>query len=104
MKAVIKIGGKQYNVAQNHELLVEKLIAEPGETVEIKEVLLINDGSVPRIGTPLVEGAIVTAEILEQTRAAKIIVFKKKRRQNYRRKNGHRQYLTRLKITRIVAA
>ncbi|MCB2100672.1 MAG: 50S ribosomal protein L21 [Rhodobacterales bacterium] len=104
MFAVIKTGGKQYRVAKNDVLRVEKLDAEPGATVELKNVLMIGDGdAAPTVGTPLIDQAAVFAEVVEQTRGDKIIVFKKKRRQNYRRKKGHRQDLTVIRITDISA-
>lgn len=102
MFAVIKTGGKQYKVAKDDVITVEKLAAEAGSTVELGEVLMIGgEGAEAKIGAPLVDGAKVTAEVVDQTRARKIIIFKKKRRQNYRRKNGHRQHQTVLKITGI---
>ncbi|GAB3126688.1 50S ribosomal protein L21 [Novispirillum itersonii] len=97
MFAVIKTGGKQYKVAQNDIVAVEKLAADVGASVTFDQVLLVGD----KVGAPVVDGAAVTAEVLEQFRDDKVIVFKKKRRQNYRRKNGHRQYLTLVKITGI---
>ncbi len=100
--AVIKTGGKQYKVAPGEVLRVEKLLGEPGDTVELSEVLLVAGEGEPRVGTPLVEGARVKATILEQGRSKKIIVFKKKRRKNYKRKRGHRQYYTVLRIEEIV--
>ena len=104
MFAVIKTGGKQYKVAQNDVIAVESLTGAPGDTVELSEVLMIGeDGKAPTVGAPLIEKAAVFAEVLEQTRAKKIIVFKKKRRQGYRRKAGHRQLLTKLRITSISA-
>jgi large subunit ribosomal protein L21 len=102
MYAVIKTGGKQYKVAKNDVILVEKLPGEAGAAVELDEVLLVGDDKNQTVGSPLVDGAHVAATVLEQTRGEKIIVFKKKRRQNYRRKAGHRQDLTALKITDIV--
>jgi large subunit ribosomal protein L21 len=100
MFAVIKTGGKQYRVASGDVIKVEKLEAEAGSTVTLDQVLMV-DG---KIGTPLVADATVSAEVVAQDRGPKIIVFKKKRRQNYRRKNGHRQDLTVLRITDITAA
>jgi len=100
--AVIKTGGKQYKVAPGDTLRVEKLPGEPGETVEIAEVLLVAQGGDLKVGTPVVEGARVRATILEQGRSRKIIVFKKKRRKNYRRKRGHRQPYTVLRIEEIL--
>ena len=103
MFAVIRTGGKQYKVAPNDVIAVEKLDGEPGATIELAEVLMVGDGAEVSTGTPLLSGALVSAELVEQRRADKIIVFKKKRRQNYRRKNGHRQYQTVLRITEIRA-
>ena len=97
MFAVIKTGGKQYKVAANDVVIVEKLPGQAGDTVTLDQVLLVGD----KVGAPLVEGASVTATILEQTRGEKVIIFKKKRRQNYRRKNGHRQELTVLRVAAI---
>jgi large subunit ribosomal protein L21 len=103
MFAVIRTGGKQYKVAPNDVIAVEKLVGEPGATVELAEVLMVGDGATISTGTPLLAGASVSATLVEQRRADKIIVFKKKRRHNYRRKNGHRQYQTLLRITDINA-
>jgi large subunit ribosomal protein L21 len=102
MYAVIRTGGKQYRVAKDDTLAVEKLAGEPGETLTF-EVMAIGEGEQLTLGQPLVQGAAVTAEIVEQGRADKILVFKKKRRQNYRRKKGHRQHETLVKITGITA-
>jgi len=104
MFAVIRTGGKQYKVAKDDVISVERLAAEPGATIELGEVLMIGEGAEVASGTPLLDGASVSATVVEQTRAAKIIVFKKKRRHNYRRKNGHRQHETVLRITEIHAA
>lgn len=101
MFAVIKSGGKQYKVAENDIIQVEKLTAEAGSKVDLDTVLMIGEGADIDVGSPVLEGATVTAEVVEQARADKIIVFKKKRRQNYRRKKGHRQALTVLKILEI---
>src|SRR6266852_4058698 len=103
MFAVIRTGGKQYKVAPNDVIAVEKLAGEPGATIELAEVLMVGDGATVSTGTPLLSGASVSATLVEQRRADKIIVFKKKRRHNYRRKNGHRQYQTLLRITEINA-
>ncbi|MFP3943331.1 MAG: 50S ribosomal protein L21 [Alphaproteobacteria bacterium] len=103
MYAVIKTGGKQYRVARDDFITVEKLPAEVGDTVQLDHVLMVG-GDKPQLGKPRLEGASVSAEVVEQTRSRKIIVFKKKRRKNYRRKKGHRQDLTVLKITGINAA
>ena len=104
MFAVIKTGGKQYKVAKDDKVTVEKLAGEPGTVVELSEVLMIGEeGKAPTVGAPLVEKAAVFAEVVEQSRADKIIIFKKKRRHNYRRKAGHRQHQTVLRITGISA-
>jgi large subunit ribosomal protein L21 len=102
MYAVIKTGGKQYKVAQGDKLRIEKLPANVGDTVTFDEVLLVG-GDTIKIGAPLVAGAKVEAKIIAQDRAKKIIVFKFRRRKNYRRKNGHRQPFTALEITGIKA-
>ncbi len=104
MFAIVKTGGKQYRVTENNIIRVEKLDVEAGAKVSLDQVLMICDGKKTTVGLPLVTGAIVEATVLEQMRDRKIIVFKKKRRQNYRRKKGHRQHLTVLKIIKIVAA
>jgi large subunit ribosomal protein L21 len=102
MFAVIRTGGKQYKVAKDDVIAVEKLAGEPGAVLELGEVLMVGgDGAEVATGTPLIAGALVTAELVEHRRADKIIVFKKKRRHNYRRKNGHRQHQTVLRITEI---
>ncbi|MBI1366988.1 MAG: 50S ribosomal protein L21 [Alphaproteobacteria bacterium] len=102
MYAVVKTGGKQYRVAKDDIIKIEKLPGEAGEAVTLNEVLMIGDGADVTIGAPFVDGASVAGEIVEQTRGPKIIVFKKRRRQNYRRKKGHRQMLTVVKITDIL--
>ena len=103
MFAVIKTGGKQYKVAKDDVITVERLPGEAGGNVSFEEVLMLG-GDDTKVGAPLVDGASVSGEIVEQTRGEKIIVFKKQRRQNYRRKKGHRQELTVVKITDILAA
>ncbi|MDF3024435.1 MAG: rplU [Alphaproteobacteria bacterium] len=102
MYAVIKTGGKQYRVKKDDILRVELLDAKKGDKVTLSEVLMVGgtDGKA-KFGSPLISGASVSAEVLDQIRDDKVIVFKKKRRQNYRRKNGHRQNLLVLKITGI---
>ena len=102
MYAILRTGGKQYRVAENDLIRVERLEANAGDTLTLDQVLMVG-GDSPRVGAPLVDGASVTATVVEQTRSDKIIVFKKKRRQNYRRKRGHRQDLTVLRITGITA-
>ncbi|HXF91054.1 MAG TPA: 50S ribosomal protein L21 [Candidatus Nitrosotenuis sp.] len=103
MFAIVKTGGKQYKVAVDDVLRVEKLEAQLGSTVELTDVLMVNDGKKDLVGIPSVAGASVQAEVVEQMRDRKVIIFKKTRRHNYRRKNGHRQHLTVLKIKKIVA-
>ena len=101
MLAVFKTGGKQYSVEAGQILKVEKLEGKKGENISFKDVLAVSDTSKHTIGTPIIEGASVEAKIIDQIRANKIIVFKKRRRQNYRSTQGHRQYLTVLKIESI---
>lgn len=103
MYAVIRSGGKQYKVSKDDIISVEKLTAEAGDKISLDEVLMISEKDELIIGDPIIKGATVNAEVIEQKRAKKIIVFKKKRRQNYRRKNGHQQNLTTLKIVDIKA-
>ena len=102
MYAVIKTGGKQYRVSEGQKLRVEKLPGSAGDKITFGEVLLVS-GDTPTIGQPLIKGASVAAEITAQARGEKLIVFKFKRRKNFRRKNGHRQLYTELKITGITA-
>ena len=101
MFAVIRTGGKQYKVAKDDVISVEKLAGEPGAVIELAEVLMIGEGAEVTTGTPLLAGASVAASVVDQIRAPKIIVFKKQRRKNYRRKKGHRQYQTVLRIAEI---
>ena len=104
--AVVKTGGKQYRVAEGELVDVERLGGDVGATVTLDQVLLVSgndDDREARIGTPVVEQAQVTAEIVDQGRAKKIVVFKKKRRKGYKRKQGHRQMQTTLKIVEIQA-
>ncbi len=101
MFAVIKTGGKQYRVAKDDKLRVEKLDAEAGETVTFDSVLMVGSEGDVKVGSPLVEGATVTAEVMEQIKDKKVMIFKKRRRHNSRRKRGHRQQLSVIKITDI---
>ena len=101
MLAVFKTGGKQYSVKAGQILKVEKLEGKKGDNISFNHVLAVSENTQNTIGSPLVEGAVVQAKILEQTRNKKIIVFKKRKRQNYRSTQGHRQYLTVLKIESI---
>ena len=103
MFAVIKTGGKQYKVAKDDIIIVEKLEAETGKAVSFKDVLACGAGSDVKVGEPLVKGAEVKGEVLEQRKGDKVMIFKKKRRQTYRRKRGHRQNETVVKITGITA-
>lgn len=103
MFAVIKTGGKQYKVAKDDIIIVEKLDAEAGKKVSFDDVLLAGKDGDVKVGEPLLKGVKVEGEILEQRKAAKVLVFKKKRRQTYRRKRGHRQNETVVKITSIKA-
>lgn len=102
MYAVVRTGGKQYRVAKDDVIRVERLGATVGSTVELADVLMVGDGARTEIGAPAVSAAKVVAEVVEQTRDAKLLVFKKKRRKNYRRLRGHRQQLTVLRITDIL--
>jgi large subunit ribosomal protein L21 len=102
MFAVIRTGGKQYKVVQDEILTVEKLEGDVGGTLTLGEVLLLG-GDSPKSGAPLIAGASVLAEIVEQGRGEKVVAFKKKRRKNTHRKRGHRQPFTKLKITAIHA-
>ena len=101
MLAVFKTGGKQYSVKAGQILKVEKLEGKKGDSISFKDVLAVSENTQNTIGSPLVEGAVVEAKILDQIRDKKIIVFKKRKRQNYRSTQGHRQYLTVLKIETI---
>jgi len=102
MFAIIKTGGKQYRVQEGDILEVEKLATENGQRVTLDRVLLIDDGAETFIGTPFLENAAVRAEVIENFKDKKVIVFKKKRRKQYKRMRGHRQELTRLKIEQII--
>lgn len=99
MYAVIKTGGKQYKVTKDSVIIVEKLAGEAGAPVSFSEVLMSGD----KVGTPFVDGASVAGEIVKQTRGEKVIIFKKNRRHGYKRKKGHKQDLTVVKITDIKA-
>ena len=104
MYAVIKTGGKQYRVAADEVLVIEKVAGEAGATVEFTEVLMVAGSAEPKIGKPTVSGAKVTAEVVAQGRARKVIAFKKRRRKNSRRRRGHRQEQTTVRITEIIGA
>lgn len=102
MFAVIKTGGKQYRVAANDVIKVEKLVGNAGDVIEIAEVLAVGEGEAAEIGAPFVSGALVTAEVVQQGRAKTVIAFKKRRRQNSRRARGNRQHQTTLRISEIL--
>jgi large subunit ribosomal protein L21 len=102
MFAVIKSGGKQYRVAPDDVIRIEKLAGEAGDIIELGAVLMVGGEGGLNVGAPFVSGASVAAEVLEQGQTDKVIVFKKKRRQNYRRRNGHRQHETVLRVTEIL--
>ncbi len=101
MYALVKTGGKQYRVAKDDTILVERIAAEEGDEVILKNIIMLGDGDKVTIGTPTIVGAAVSATVIRQTRSPKIIVFRRKRRKNHRRTQGHRQGLTLLKINDI---
>ncbi|MGN1116030.1 MAG: 50S ribosomal protein L21 [Candidatus Ornithomonoglobus sp.] len=103
MYAIIETGGKQYKVAQGDVVFVEKLDVEEGAEVTFDKVLLAADGDDVKVGTPVVEGATVTAKVLKNGKAKKVIVFKMKRKKNERKKKGHRQPFTKVEITAVNA-
>ncbi len=100
-QAIIRTGGKQYRVAPGDVLRVEKLTGDVGSKIEFDDVLLVGTGEAVKVGTPIVAGAKVTAEITDHGRGKKLIVYKFRRRKNYRRKQGHRQAYTEIKVTGI---
>jgi large subunit ribosomal protein L21 len=103
MYAIIKTGGKQYRVSEGQTLRVEKLAGEAGDSISLDDVLLVGGDGATRVGTPRVDGASVQAKIVRHARGKKVIVFKKKRRKGYHKKQGHRQTFTELQITGISA-
>ena len=103
MYAIIRTGGKQYQVAAGDKLRVEKLQGDVGDTIELSDILMVVDGEDVKVGQPVVDGAKVVAKITEQGKADKVIVFKKKRRKGYKVKRGHRQPFTALSIEEISA-
>jgi len=103
MYAVIKTGGKQYKVEPGDVVTIERLEGDAGDAVKFDEVLLVDSDGATRIGTPNLDGASVSGTIVEQGRARKVIVFNFRRRKNYKKKNGHRQYFTRVQIDQISA-
>ena len=104
MFAIVETGGKQYKVQPGARIVVEKIDGQPGETVELDRVLMIAGDGPVQVGTPSIDGAKVRAFVIDQSRAKKVIVFKYKAKSNYRRRNGHRQSQTRLRVTEIVGA
>ena len=103
MYAIVEILGQQFKVEKDGKLFVHRMKAEVGESVEFDSVLLVDNNGEVRIGKPVVEGAKVKATVLEHLKGDKVIIFKKKRRKTYRKKNGHRQYLTKIQIDAITA-
>ena len=101
--AIIETGGKQYKVSASNILKVEKLNVVKGKKVEFKKVLLVNDDKNTEVGNPTVEGALVEGLVLDNIKDRKILVFKKRRRQNSRKKYGHRQHLSKIQITKILS-
>ena len=102
MYAVIQTGGKQYRVTKDQHVVLEKLEGEPGQSIDFEEVLIISDGDKIQVGTPLVSGAKVTAEVVEQGRLKKVSILKFHRRKHHMKHQGHRQSYTKVKITDIV--
>ena len=103
MYAIVEIAGQQFKVEKNQEIFVHRLDGEEGASLDFDKVLLVEDGKKIKVGTPVVEGAKVSAKILSHLKGDKVIVFKKKRRKGYKKKNGHRQYLTKISIENITA-
>jgi large subunit ribosomal protein L21 len=103
MYAIVEIAGQQFKVEKDQQIFVHRLEGEEGANLEFDKVLLIEDGKNVKVGTPVVEGAKVSAKILSHLKGDKVIVFKKKRRKGYKKKNGHRQYLTKISIENITA-
>lgn len=101
MYAIVRTGGKQYQVSEGERLRVEKLAGEVGDSIDLEDVLFVADGEQVKVGQPVIEGAKVSAKIVEQGKAKKVLVYKKKRRKGYEVKKGHRQNFTALEITGI---
>ncbi len=102
MYAIVEIAGQQFKVEKDAKLFVHRLETAEGENVEFEKVLLVENEGAVQVGTPVVEGAKVTAKVLEHMKGDKVIVFKKKRRKGYKKKNGHRQYLSQIQIEEII--
>jgi large subunit ribosomal protein L21 len=103
MYAIVEIAGQQFKVEKERKVYVHRLPQDEGADVEFERILLIDNEGVISIGAPVVEGAKITAKVLKHLKGDKVIVFKKKRRKGYKKKNGHRQYLTQIQITEILA-
>ncbi len=103
MYAIVEIGSQQYKVEEGKKIFVHKLGEKEGQKVEFEKVLLVDNGGKITVGTPIVKGAKIQAEVLEDVKDKKVIVFKKKRRKGYKKKNGHRQQYTQIEIKKIVA-
>ena len=103
MYAVVETGGKQYKVTEGDVIFVEKLDVEEGAEVTLDKVLMAGEGDAVKVGTPVVEGATVTAKVVKNGKSKKVVVFKMKRKKNYRRKKGHRQPITKVEITAVNA-
>ena len=103
MYAIVEIAGQQFKVEKDQKIFVHRLDGEEGANLDFDKVLLIEDGSNVKVGTPVVEGAKVSAKIISHLKGDKVIVFKKKRRKGYKKKNGHRQYMTKISIESITA-
>jgi large subunit ribosomal protein L21 len=103
MYAIVEIAGQQFKVEQGQKLFVHRLEAEQGSVVEFEKVLLVDNNGSVAVGAPVIEGAKVTAEVVSHLKGDKVIVFHKKRRKGYRKRNGHRQCMTELKIKEVVA-
>ena len=103
MYAIVEINGQQFKVAQNQEIFVHRLEGNAGDSVSFDKVLLIDNNGTVQVGIPVVEGAKINATILDHMKGDKVIVFKKKRRKGYKKKNGHRQFFTKIQINSIVA-
>lgn len=101
MYAIVEIAGQQFKVEKNQQIFVHRLDGEEGANLDFEKVLLVEDGKNIKVGTPTVEGAKVSAKIITHLKGDKVIVFKKKRRKGYKKKNGHRQYLTKISIENI---
>jgi len=101
MFAIVEVAGKQYKVEKDQELFVNKLQNESGDSLEFKDVMLVDDGGKVKVGTPVVKGASVSAKVIEHVKGDKVIVFKKKRRKGFQKKNGHRQDFTKIQIEGI---